>query len=59
MRRITQELEDEFIDMFAFTNAPLRPHLQYMCDDGYHPCDFGHAEIADRAYPALLRAITS
>lgn len=57
MRRLAVEFGHEFIDMFQFTNAPLFPQLQYMCEDGYHPCDFGHAEIAERAYPALRRAI--
>lgn len=54
MRRIASEFGDAFIDMFSFTNAPLNPEeVVYMCEDGYHPSDHGHAEIAERAYPVV------
>lgn len=59
MRKLTSEMGDEFIDLFTYTNTPLHPDQAYMCDDGYHPCDFGHAEIAERSFPALERAISS
>ncbi len=57
MRESTAQFGDEFIDMFEFTAAPLVEGMQYLCDDGYHPSDFGHAEIAERCYPAIERAL--
>jgi lysophospholipase L1-like esterase len=58
MRRIVGEFGDEFIDLFAFTNAPLRPdEIVYLCDDGYHPSDDGHAELAQRAFPSLAKRL--
>jgi lysophospholipase L1-like esterase len=57
MRQITLSLGDGFVDMFAFTNAPLCDGAEYLCDDGFHPNDFGYAEIAQRAYPALAAAV--
>lgn len=60
MREIVTAHNDHFLDMFAFTNAPLRadPAL-LLCEDGYHPNDEGYAEISDRAYPALMTAISA
>lgn len=46
-----------FIDMFEFTRAPLCEGVEYLCDDGFHPNDFGYAEIARRAYPAIAAAV--
>src|SRR5690348_13898768 len=57
MRAIALGLGDGFLDMFAFTSAPLCEGAQYLCDDGYHPNDFGYAEIAQRAYPAVEAAV--
>jgi lysophospholipase L1-like esterase len=57
MRNIVTELDDDFIDLFEFTNAPLQPDRQYLSSDGYHPADFGHAEIATRAFPSVMRAL--
>lgn len=58
MKRIVDEFGDEFVDFFAFTNAPLRPsEIVYMCEDGYHPSDDGHAELAERTYPRLVRRL--
>jgi lysophospholipase L1-like esterase len=57
MRGIALERGDGFLDMFAFTNAPLCEGAQYLCDDGYHPNDFGYAEIAQRAYPQVEAAV--
>jgi lysophospholipase L1-like esterase len=58
MRRIVCEFGDEFIDLFAYTNAPLKPdEIAYLCEDGYHPSDAGYAELAERAYPALAKRL--
>lgn len=58
MRRIVYDFSDEFIDLYAFTNAPLRPdEIVYLCEDGYHPSDAGHAELAERAYPSLAKRL--
>ncbi len=57
MRRIVEEYGDCFIDMFAYTNAPLRNDVAYLCADGYHPNDFGYAEISERAYPAIAQKL--
>lgn len=57
MREIAACGGHEFIDMFAFTNAPLCAGAEYLCEDGFHPNDFGYAEIAGRAYPALAAAV--
>lgn len=57
MRAIATSMGDGFLDMFAFTNAPLCAGMEYLCDDGYHPNDFGYAEIAQRAFPELADAI--
>ena len=58
MRRIAEEYGDEFIDLFAFTNRPLRSDFTYLCGDGYHPCDGGYEELAERAVPAIDRVLT-
>ena len=57
MRGVVARSGDEFIDMFEYTSAPLVAGAQYMCDDGYHPADFGHAEIAERSYPSVAKAL--
>jgi lysophospholipase L1-like esterase len=58
MRRIVNEFGDDFIDLFAFTNAPLKPgEIVYLCKDGYHPSDQGYAELAERMYPSLARRL--
>jgi lysophospholipase L1-like esterase len=58
MRSIVAERGDHFIDMFAFTNAPLSGCAgSLLCEDGYHPNDDGYAEIAERAYPAFAAAL--
>lgn len=54
MRSIVEEFGDAFIDLYAYTSAPLEPGAEYLCGDGYHPNDFGYAEIARRALPAIL-----
>lgn len=56
MRRIALANGDGFVDMFAYTNAPLCEGAEYLCDDGFHPNDFGYAEIAQRAYPEIAAA---
>ncbi len=56
MRRIAQSSGVGFIDLFEFTNAPLCPGVEYLCEDGFHPNDFGYAEIARRAYPEIAAA---
>jgi lysophospholipase L1-like esterase len=57
MRGIALARGDGFIDLFAFTAAPLCAGVEYLCEDGYHPNDFGHAEIAERAYPAIATIV--
>lgn len=57
MRELTAEFSGEFLDMFEYTNAPLVGDAVYLCSDGFHPADFGHAEIAERCYPAIERAL--
>ena len=57
MRLIADSSGVGFIDLFEFTNAPLCDDAEYLCDDGFHPNDFGYAEIAQRAYPALESAV--
>lgn len=57
MRRIAHSLGDGFVDLFAFTSAPLCVGAQYLCEDGFHPNDFGYAEIAQRAFPELVAAV--
>lgn len=58
MRAIVEERGDHFLDMFAFTNAPLSGcAASLLCEDGYHPNDDGYAQIAERAYPALIAAV--
>lgn len=60
MRAIVAEHGDHFLDMFAFTNAPLRAEPAcLLCDDGYHPNDEGYAEISDRAYPTIAAALAT
>jgi lysophospholipase L1-like esterase len=56
MREITRAGGDGFMDMFEFTSAPLCSDADYLCEDGFHPNDFGYAEIARRAYPAIRSA---
>lgn len=60
MRRIVLEAGDEFVDLFTFTNAPLKPvaEVAYLCADGFHPSDDGYAEIADRAFPAFEKLLS-
>jgi lysophospholipase L1-like esterase len=58
MRNMVAEYDDDFFDLYEFTRAPLRADVPYLCNDGYHPGDFGHAEIAQRAYPAVMHALT-
>ena len=58
MKNVIAEHDDDFFDLYEYTRAPLRPDIEYLSDDGYHPTDFGHAEIAQRTYPAVLRALT-
>ena len=60
MRRIVDEAGDEFVDLFTFTNAPLKPvaEVAYLCADGFHPSDDGYAEIADRAFPAFEKLLS-
>ena len=57
MHTVASSLGDGFIDMFAYTSAPLCDGVEYLCGDGFHPNDFGYAEIAERAYPALAQAV--
>jgi lysophospholipase L1-like esterase len=57
MQRIASDFEAGFIDMFAYTNAPLQSNVRYLCDDGYHPNDVGYEEIAQRAFPAVAEAL--
>jgi lysophospholipase L1-like esterase len=57
MRQIVNERGDGFLDMYEYTNAPLCDDADYLCDDGFHPNDFGYAEIAQRAYPTLAAAV--
>lgn len=57
MREITASAGYGFIDMFEFTSAPLCEGVEYLCDDGFHPNDFGYAEIARRAYPEIAAAL--
>jgi lysophospholipase L1-like esterase len=59
MRRIVAEFGDCFVDLFAFTNAPFCPGEVYLCEDGYHPNDFGYAEISERAYPAIVARVAA
>ncbi len=59
MRRIVDEYDDCFVDMFAFTNAPLRADVMYLCDDRYHPNDVGYAEISERAFPAIAQKLAA
>lgn len=57
MRSIVLQHGGTFIDLFEFTSAPLCTGAEYVCQDGFHPNDFGYSEIAQRAYPALAEAI--
>jgi lysophospholipase L1-like esterase len=57
MRAIATASHVGFVDMYAFTHAPLCAGASYLCDDGFHPNDFGYAEIARRAYPELQAAV--
>jgi lysophospholipase L1-like esterase len=57
MREIARSFGDGFIDLFTYTNAPLCADGKYLCDDGFHPNDFGYAEIAQRAYPEIAAAV--
>jgi lysophospholipase L1-like esterase len=57
MRSIAAEYGDCFLDMFAFTNAPLCAGAVYLCEDGYHPNDFGYAEISERAYAVISQKL--
>jgi lysophospholipase L1-like esterase len=59
MRRIVCEYGDCFVDLFKFTNAPLQSAHLYLCEDGYHPNDFGYAEISERAYPAIAEKLAA
>lgn len=57
MRTIAASLGAGFIDMYAYTSTPLCEGVEYLCEDGFHPNDFGYAEIAERAYPSLAQAV--
>jgi lysophospholipase L1-like esterase len=57
MRQVVNERGDSFLDMYEFTSAPLCGDAEYLCADGFHPNDFGYAEIAQRAYPTLASAV--
>jgi lysophospholipase L1-like esterase len=57
MRSISLARGDGFIDLFQFTKAPLCSGAEYLCEDGFHPNDFGYAEIAERAYPAIAGVV--
>lgn len=57
MRRIAAQFGDGFIDLYLYTSAPLYPDREYLCDDGYHPNDFGYAEIAERSLPAIWEVL--
>lgn len=59
MRRIVKDYDDCFVDLFSFTNAPLKAARLYLCDDGYHPNDFGYGEISERAFPAIADKIAA
>ena len=59
MRRIAVQFGDGFVDLFLYTSAPLFPDREYLCDDGYHPNDFGYEEIAGRAMPAIWEVLRS
>jgi|SRR5579884_482340 len=59
MRRIIAERDDCFVDLFKFTNAPLQAASSYLCEDGYHPNDFGYAEISERAFPAIAEKLSA
>lgn len=59
MRKIVAQYDDCFFDLFAYTNAPLQAHALYLCDDGYHPNDFGYREISERAYAAIAPRLTA
>ena len=59
MARIAREFNDGFIDLFCYTSSPLSSGTPYLCDDGYHPNDFGYAEIASRAMPAIWEVLRS
>jgi lysophospholipase L1-like esterase len=59
MRRTAAQFGDGFIDLYRYTNAPLYPDREYLCDDGYHPNDFGYAEIAERSLPAIWEVLRS
>lgn len=59
MRRIAAEFGDGFIDLYTYTNSPLQPDRAYLCEDGYHPNDFGYEEIAGRALPAIWEVLRS
>ena len=58
MRIEVQRRDDAFLDLFRFTHAPLCLGASYLCEDGYHPCDFGYHEIASRGMDALDLALT-
>lgn len=57
MRHIARSSGHGFVDMFAFTSTPLCDGIEYLCGDGFHPNDFGYAEIAKRAYPEIAAAV--
>ncbi len=59
MRKIVAQSNDCFFDLFTYTNAPLRAHGLYLCDDGYHPNDFGYGEISERAYAEIAPRLSA
>lgn len=59
MRKIVEEHDHCFFDLFAYTNAPLQTGIVYLCDDGYHPNDVGYAEISERAYSAIAPRLSA
>ncbi len=57
MRRIAAQFGDGFVDLFLYTSAPLYPDREYLCDDGYHPNDFGYEEIAGRSMAVIWEVL--
>lgn len=53
MRSIAEQFNACFIDLFTYTNAPLKAAALYLCGDGYHPNDEGYAEISERSYAVI------
>ncbi|HZZ65188.1 MAG TPA: SGNH/GDSL hydrolase family protein [Candidatus Baltobacteraceae bacterium] len=58
MRSIAGQFDACFIDLFTYTNAPLKAAALYLCDDGYHPNDDGYAEISERSYAVIAEHLS-